>query len=414
VQITPGNENILAINGGKSVRKTLLPYGHQSICEEDIQSVIEVLRSEWITTGPKVAEFEEAIANYVGSNYAVSFSSGTAALHGAVFAAGLGPGDEAITTPLTFCATANCILYQGATPVFADIFHDTLNINPQHVERHITTATKAIIPMDYAGHPVDLDEILNLAEKNNLIVIEDACHALGAEYKGKRVGGISDMTVFSFHPVKHITTGEGGMVTTNDSKLAKRLKLFRNHGIDSDARQRATNGIWYYEMLELGYNYRLTDIGSALGLSQLKKLDQNCSRRREIALKYNVEFEDIAAIQRPTEKEYVNSAWHLYPIRLNLNMLKANRQDIFAALKAENIGINVHYIPVHLHPYYRNRFAYRTGDYPVTEGAYEGLISLPMFHGMTDQDICDVVTAISKVIGYYTNEKNFSKKFAKV
>ena len=402
MQVTPDKENAPAIAGGKPVRKTLLPYGHQSISEEDIQSVIEVLRSEWITTGPKVAEFEEAFANFAGSSYAVSFSSGTAALHGAAFAAGLRPGDEAITTPMTFCATANCILYQGATPVFADISSDTLNINPEEVKRHITPATKAIIPVDYAGHPADLDEILELAEKNNLLVIEDACHALGAKYKGKLVGGISDMTVFSFHPVKHITTGEGGMVTTNDPKLAKKLMRFRNHGIEGDARQRQSNGQWYYEMVDLGYNYRLPDIGSALGLSQLKRLDENLSRRIEIASKYRAAFEHMAEINLPFVKEYVNSAWHLYPIRINRNLLRAARPEIFAALRAENIGVNVHYIPVHLHPYYCKRFGYLPKDYPIAEAAYETLISLPMFHSMADQDIRDVITAVSRVMSYYS------------
>lgn len=293
MQVTSGKEDILAINGGKPVRKTLLPYGHQSIEEEDIKAVVEVLRSEWITTGPKVTEFEDAIAGYVGSDYAISFSSGTAALHGSAFAAGLRPGNEAITTPMTFCATANCILYQGATPVFADISSDTMNVDPREVERRITPATKAIIPVDYAGHPVDLEAILELAEKNKLVVIEDACHALGAEYKSKRVGGLCDMTIFSFHPVKHITTGEGGIVTTNDPKLARRLKLFRNHGIESDARQRQVNGQWYYEMISLGYNYRLTDISSALGLSQFQRLKENLSIRRKIANKYNAAFRDI-------------------------------------------------------------------------------------------------------------------------
>ncbi|MEM4724963.1 MAG: aminotransferase class I/II-fold pyridoxal phosphate-dependent enzyme, partial [Candidatus Hadarchaeum sp.] len=256
----------LAIHGGRPVRKTLLPYGRQSIDEDDIQAVIEVLRSDWITTGPKVAEFEEAFAEYVGAKYAVSFSSGTAALHGAAFAAALGPGDEAIVTPMTFCATANCVLYQGAKPVFADVCPDTLNIDPEEVACKITPHTKVLLPVDYAGHPADLDPILELADRHRLAVIEDACHALGAEYKGRRVGGISHMTVFSFHPVKHITTGEGGMVTTNDAELARRLRIFRNHGIDSNARQRQAEGQWYYEMVELGYNYRLTDIGCALGL----------------------------------------------------------------------------------------------------------------------------------------------------
>ena len=255
----------LAINGGRPVRETLLPYGHQSIDEDDILAVVETLHSDWITTGPKVAEFEEAFANRVGSRYAVSFSSGTAALHGAAFAAGLRPGYEAITTPMTFCATANCILYCGANPVFADISPDTMNINPEEIACHITPKTRAILPVDYAGHPAELDAIMELAERNGLVVVEDACHALGAKYNCKRVGSISHMTVFSFHPVKHITTGEGGMVTTDDRVYSRQLRLFRNHGIKGDARQRQAEGQWYYEMTELGYNYRLTDLASALG-----------------------------------------------------------------------------------------------------------------------------------------------------
>jgi len=395
-------ETKLAIKGGKPVREILLPYGHQSIDEEDIEAVVEVLRSDWITTGPKVGEFEESIANYVGSRFAVSFSSGTAALHAAAYASGLGPGDEAITSPMTFCATANCILYQGAKPVFADVSGDTLNIDTNEIARKITRKTKAIIPVDYAGHPADLDEIFELAEMNHLLVIEDACHALGAKYKGQRVGSISDMTVFSFHPVKHITTGEGGMVTTNDLRIAERIRQFRNHGIKGDARQRQSIGQWYYEMNDLGYNYRLTDIGCALGLSQLKKLGANLLRRQEIAAKYKAAFEGLPAIIRPVECSHVTSAWHLYPIRFNPGLVNGDRSEIFAALRAENIGVNVHYIPVHLHPYYRERFGYENGDYPVAEAAYETLISLPMFHGMRDQDIQDTIDAVIKVFGNYS------------
>jgi perosamine synthetase len=401
VSVVGRKEATLAIHDGEPVRKTLLPYGHQSIDEDDIRAVVEVLRSDWITTGPKVAEFEEAFAEYVGARYAVSFSSGTAALHGAAFAAGLRPGDEAITTPMTFCATANCVLYQGARPVFADVCPDTLNLDPDEVARRITSHTKAILPVDYAGHPADLDPLLELADRHGLVVIEDACHALGAEYKGRRVGSISHMTVFSFHPVKHITTGEGGMVTTNDAELARRLRMFRNHGIDSDARQRQAQGQWYYEMLTLGYNYRLTDIGCALGLSQLRKLHANLARRREVAARYNWSFQGMRAVIPPAVRPNVNPAWHFYPIRLALPKLRVGRAEIFRALRAENIGVNVHYIPVHLHPYYRERFDYQGGECPVAERAYEQLVSLPMFHGMTDQDVEDVIEAVRKVVGYY-------------
>jgi perosamine synthetase len=392
----------LAINGGTPVRSTFLPYGRQTVSEADIQAVVDVLRSDWLTTGPKVSEFEEAFAHRVSARFAVSFTSGTAALHAAAFTAGLGAGDEAITTPLTFAATANCVLYQGATPVFADITSDTLNLDPENVERCITPRTRAIIPVDYAGHPADLDEIRTIATRHKLVVIEDACHALGAEYRGRTVGSISEMTVFSFHPVKHITTGEGGMVTTDNAQFAESLRRFRNHGISTEARQRQTAGEWHYEMVLLGYNYRLTDFACALGLQQLKALDINLSRRRAIAERYGAAFRESEAIMPPAAKSYVEPAWHLYPIRLRLEKLSADRAKIFRALRAENIGVNVHYIPVHLHPYYRNRFAYKGGEFPLAEDAYSRLISLPMFHGMTDRDVEDVITAVKLVLNHYS------------
>jgi perosamine synthetase len=396
MKLTAASSELLAIDGGSPVRKNLLPYGRQSIEESDIEAVVETLRSDWLTTGPKVAEFEEAIAERVGAKYAISFSSGTAALHGAAFAAGLENGDEAITSPLTFVATANCVLYQGAKPVFADVSPDTLNIDPEEIASRITSRTKAIIAVDYAGHPADLDSILALAEHHGLLVIEDASHALGAEYRKHKVGSIAHMTVFSFHPVKHVATGEGGMVTTNDSVSAEKLRRFRNHGISSDARERHAQGQWHYEMVSLGFNYRLTDIACALGVQQLKRLDSNLARRREIAAKYDVAFRNIPVV-RPTARVDVNPAWHLYPIQLKLEQLSATRETIFRALRAENIGVNVHYIPIHLHPYYRNRFGYNGGEYPVVEKAYERLISLPMFHGMSDEDVEDVICAVQKV-----------------
>jgi len=390
-------QELLAVDGGTPVRKTLLPYGRQSIGEDDIQAVVDVLRSDWLTTGPKVAEFEESFAAWVGAKHAVSFSSGTAALHGAAFAAGLKPGDEAITTPMTFAATANCVLYQGATPVFADVSTDTLNLDPEQVAARITARTRAVLPVDYAGHPAEMDAILELAARHGLIVIEDASHALGAEYRQRRTGGIAHMTVFSFHPVKHLATGEGGMVTTDRADCAEALRRFRNHGISSEARQRQTAGQWHYEMVLLGFNYRLTDMACALGLSQLKKLKANLMRRREIAERYSTVFAGLAGVTLPAVRADVNPAWHLYPIRLNLEKLTADRAQVFRALRAENIGVNVHYIPVHRHPYYRDRFGYRGGEYPIAEDAYERLISLPMFHGMSDQDVEDVITAVKKI-----------------
>lgn len=391
----------LAIDGGKPVRKTLLPYGRQAIGEDDIQAVVDVLRSDWLTTGPKVAEFEQAFAAWVRAKHAVSFSSGTAALHGAAFAAGLKPGDEAITSPMTFAATANCVLYQGATPIFADVSDDTLNLDPEQVAARINARTKAILPVDYAGHPADLNGIKELAARRGLIVIEDASHALGAEYKGRHAGNVADMTVFSFHPVKHLATGEGGMVTTDRADFAETLRRFRNHGISSDARQRHSQGQWHYEMVLLGFNYRLTDIACALGVSQLKKLEENLARRREIAALYAAAFHDLELIRVPVVRTDVNPAWHLYPIRLKLERLTADRGKIFRALRAENIGVNVHYIPVHLHPYYRDHLGYRAGEYPIAEDAYERLISLPMFHAMSGQDVEDVIAAVVKVLNRY-------------
>ena len=402
---SPTKLETLAIHGGVPVRERFLPYGRQSLDDADIQAVVEVLKSDWLTTGPKIAEFEERFAAWVGARHAVSYSSGTAALHGAAFAAGLGPGDEAITTPMTFCATANCILYQGATPVFADVSPDTLNLDPKEVSKRVSARTKAIIAVDYAGHPAALDELGQLAKAQapqgqSPLLIEDACHALGAEYRGKRVGGIADMTVFSFHPVKHLTTGEGGMVSTNDARLAETLRRFRNHGISSEARQRQEAGQWFYEMVLLGFNYRLTDIACALGLSQLGKLDANLARRREIAAQYTSAFRNLSAILVPAVRDDVHPAWHLYPIRLNLGTLSAGRGQIFRALRAENIGVNVHYIPVHQHPYYRGRSKSKE-SYPVAEDAYERLISLPMFHSMTAQDVQDVIHAVTKIVDHY-------------
>lgn len=391
----------LAINGGSSVRASLLPYGRQSVDEDDIQAVVDVLRSDWLTTGPKVGEFEEAFAARVGSADAVSFSSGTAALHGAAFTAGLKPGDEAITTPMTFAATANCVLYRGATPVFADVTPDTLNLDPEQIRKKITPKTRAILPVDYAGHPADLNAVCEIAREHGLLVIEDACHALGAEYRGRRVGSIADMTVFSFHPVKHITTGEGGMVTTNNAQFAETLRRFRNHGISSEARQRQSLGQWHYEMVLLGYNYRLPDIACALGVQQLKRLDSNLARRREIATRYTDALREVPGVITPTIRPGSLPAWHLFPIRLDLSRLSVGRAEIFRALRAENIGVNVHYIPVHLHPYYRQQFGYQGGEFPVAEDAYARLISLPMFHAMCDQDVEDVIAAVRKVLVSY-------------
>jgi len=320
------NRGVLAIDGGVPVRRTLLPYGRQSIDEDDIQAVVETLRSDWLTTGPKVAEFEEAFAEWVGAKYAVCFSSGTAALHGAAFVAGLREGDEALTSPLTFVATANCVLYQRATPVFVDVCSDTLNLDPEQLECKISDKTRVILAVDYAGHPADFEAIVRITGSRGLVVIEDACHALGAAYHGCRVGSVAHLTVFSFHPVKHLSTGEGGMVTSDDAGWARMLRQFRNHGISSEARERRG---WQYEMVMLGLNYRLTDIACALGISQLKKMEANLARRREIAAQYAAALQGMPELVLPCVRPDVDPAWHLYPIRLNLGRLSATRSKFF-------------------------------------------------------------------------------------
>jgi perosamine synthetase len=328
----------------------------------------------------------------------VAMSNGTAALHAACSVTGISAGDEAITTPITFAATANAVVYCGGRPVFADIRADTLNIDVKEVEKRLSPRTKAILPVDFAGHPADLAEINELARHRGLIVIEDACHALGAEYRGTKIGGLSDMTVLSFHPVKHITTGEGGMVLTNSSDYCQKLKTFRHHGINKNL---AGQGPWYYEIPEPGYNFRLTDIQCALGISQMKKLDRFVERRREIAAAYNRAFADLKQIILPTEQTGVKAAYHIYVIQLKTELLKAGRREVFEALVAENIGVNVHYVPVHLHPYYQRAFGHRKGDYPRAEQYYERAITLPIFPRMDDRDAEDVVNAVRKVIGYY-------------
>ena len=390
----------LAIEGGKPVRKNLLPYGHQSIEDDDINAVIEVLRSDWLTTGPRVNEFEESFAAYVGSKYAVAVSNGTAALHAASFAAGIGPGDEVIVPTMTFAASANCVRYQNGTVRFVDVRQDTLNLDPVLVGEAITPKTRAIIAVDYTGQPCDLDILVDLAKHHNLILIEDSAHALGASFKGRPVGSISDLTTFSFHPVKQMTTGEGGMITTNDSALASRLRLFRSHGINSDHRQREKLGSWFYEMVDLGYNYRITDFQCALGLSQLKKISGWIMRRREIADKYSKAFSSMQEMEIPFVLADRSPSWHLYVIRLKTEQLRVGRTEIFKALRAENIGVNVHYIPVPWHPYYQ-KLGYLRGQWPVSEAAYERLLSLPMWSGMTDLDAEDVIMALKKVLGHF-------------
>jgi perosamine synthetase len=383
------------------VRQSYLPYGRQWIDNDDIEAVVEVLQGDYLTTGPYISKFEQAVARYVGAKYAVAFSNGTAALHGACFAAGISEGDEVITTPMTFAASANCVLYQGGTPVFADINEKTYNIDPNKIEEKINDKTKAIIPVDFTGQPVELDRILEIAKKHNLIVIEDAAHALGATYKGRKIGSISDMTMFSFHPVKHITSGEGGIITTNNEEYYEKLLQFRSHGITREKdKLNEYHGPWYYEMQFLGYNYRMTDIQAALGTSQLKKIDKFVELRRKYVAMYNEAFKDMDEVITPFQHEDGKSSWHLYIIRLKLDKLTASRREIFEALQQQNIGVNVHYIPVYFQPYYQ-QLGYKKGICPNAEKLYEEMITLPLFPAMSEKDVNDVIKAVKRTIDYY-------------
>lgn len=354
-----------------------IPYGKQSIDENDIKAVVDVLKSDFITTGPKIEEFERKVADYVGAKYAVAIANGTAALHAACLAAGIGEGDEVITTPITFAASANCALYCGAAPVFADINKESYNISPADIRRKLTEKTKAIIAVHFTGQPCEMDEIHKIADENNLIIIEDAAHALGADYKGKKIGSLSDMTTFSFHPVKHITTGEGGMIVTNDEKLYERLKLFRTHGITREEKYLSRNdGPWYYEQIDLGYNYRITDIQCALGISQMDKLDDFVEKRRMLVERYNNAFEEVSEIVVPKQVEGCNNSYHLYVIQVE------NRLEVFNKLRTAGIGVNVHYVPVYKHPYYQKN-GYADVKCPNAEEYYEHCISLPLYPKLT-------------------------------
>lgn len=388
----------LAIEGGEPIRTKMLPYGRQWIDDDDIAAVVEVLRSDWLTTGPKVAEFEEAFAQCAGVREAVAVCNGTAALHAAMYALGIGPGDEVIVPAMTFAATANCVVYQGGMPVFVDVDPDTLLIDPDQVEAKITSRTRAIIAVDYAGQPCDYDRLRAIADRHGVKLVADACHALGGSYKGRPVGSLADLSTFSLHPVKPITSGEGGVITTDDAALAQRMRVFRNHGITSDHRQREQQGSWFYEMVELGYNYRLTDIQCALGLSQLRKLPGWVARRREIAQSYDQAFAGMAAVQPLAVRPDVVHAYHLYMVRIPSQKAGMSRDQVFAALRAQGIGVNVHYIPVHLHPFYRQRFGTAPGLCPIAEAAYWQLVTLPVFPTMNEDDVNAVFVSTSKVL----------------
>lgn len=359
----------------------MIPYGKQTIEQDDIQAVVDVLQSDFLTTGPKIAEFEQTVADYVGAKYAVAISNGTSALHAACFAAGIGPGDEVITTPLTFAASANCVLYCGGTPVFADVDPKTYNIDPEDIRRKITDRTKAIIAVHLAGQPCDMDAIHSIAREHGLIVIEDGAHALGSVYKGKKVGSMSDMTTFSFHPVKPITTGEGGMIVTDKENFYKKMVLFRSHGITRDDSMMTRNdGSWFYQQFDLGYNYRITDIQCALGCSQMKKLDRFLARRKEIVARYNEAFADCDNIITPYQLSDTESGWHLYIVQVK----NCDRRQVFEAMREKGIGVNVHYIPVYMHPYYQEH-GYENVHCANAEEIYSHIISLPLYPGLTSE-----------------------------
>ncbi len=391
-----------AIEGGKPVREDFLPYGTQWFDQEEINEVVDTLKSNWITTGPKMRLFEERFKDYVGCKYSVAVNSGTAALHISTSCIDINPGDEVITTPFTFVASANCVIYRGGTPIFADIKRDTYNIDPIEIKKKITPKTKAIIPVHFAGQPCDMDEISEIAEENNLFIIEDAAHAIDAIYNGRKIGTISDLTVFSFHPVKNITTAEGGMVTTNNYNFYEKLLMFRTHGISKDAEKRfGKSGGFYYDMQLLGFRYNLSELHASLGIHQLNKLESFQKRRREIVKIYNRELGDIEEIVLPFVKKKVKHSWHLYVIQLNLEKLKVDRDYIFKALREENIGVNVHYIPVHYHSYYQNKYGLTKGVLPNVEEIFPRIITIPLFPKMNDDDVYDVIRALEKVLNYY-------------
>jgi len=395
-------DNKLAIFGGKPVRDRFLPFHQPTIEQEEEKEVLETLRSGWLTTGPKTKQFEERFAQYVGAKHAIAVNSGTAALHLALNAIELQEGDEVITTPFTFAATAEVILYFKAKPVFVDITLDSLNVDVNQIERAVSPRTKALLPVHIAGYPCGMDAITDIAGKHNLAVIEDAAHAIPARYHGRMVGAIGDLTAFSFYATKPITTGEGGMITTDNDEYAEKCRVMRLHGISHDAWKRYTvQGSWYYEIIYPGYKYNLTDIAAAIGLHQLRKCDKMHDMRQEIARAFDEGFRDVPEVETPVVNNRCQHAWHLYVIRLKLEMLRCDRAQFVKALLAENIGVSVHFIPLHLHPYYRNRYGYQAEDFPNAKHAYDRIISLPIYPRMTDGDICDVINGVRKVVEWY-------------
>lgn len=392
----------LAIFGGNPVRREFLPYARHWIDREDIKAVREVLASNWITTGPKVEEFEDAFKKYTGSKFAIAVNSGTAALDLSLFSLDIGRGDEVITTPLTFCATADAICYQGARPVFVDIVEDTLNIDPKEILKKIGPRTRAIIPVDIAGQPSDMDEIMDIARRFGITVVEDAAHSLGAKIGNRKVGQVAHLTTFSFHAVKNMTTAEGGMVVTSEEALYNKIRRARYFGLDRTSQERhGSGGGWVYEKTCLGRKSNMSDICASLGISQLKKVNRFLARRRYYASLYKKRLKEIDEVITPEEKMGVTHSWHLYIIKLRLDKLRCTRDEMFRALRYENIGVNVHYKPLHLHRYYQKRFGYKRGDFPIAEKCFDSILTLPLFPAMRKNDVEDVIKAIKKVCNYY-------------
>ena len=391
-----------AIEGGNPVRDSKIYYGHQYIDEADIRAVEEVLRSDYLTCGPKIGELEKKLCEITGAKYAVVCSNGTAALHMACLAAGVGAGDEVITTPITFAASANCALYCGARPVFADIDPETYNISPASVAACITPKSKAMVAVDFTGQSVELEPLLQICRENGMVLIEDGAHVIGTKYKGKCTGSIADMTTFSFHPVKTVTGGEGGAVLTNNKEYYEKLLLYRAHGItrQEDLMEHKSDGPWYYEQLVLGYNYRITDMQAALIISQLDKLEMFSARRKEIVARYNEAFSKLKGISVQKEIPESDTTRHLYILRIKPEELTIDRKRFFEALDAENVCCNVHYIPTYYFPYYE-KMGYKRGICPNAEKLYEEIISLPLYYAMTDEDVESVIEAVRKIAGYY-------------
>ena len=390
----------LALFGGKPVRDTKIYYGRQTIEDDDIKVVAEALTADLITCGPKISEFERELCEYTGAKHAVVVTSGTAALHCACMAAGIKDGDEVITTPITFAASANCARYCGADVVFADVRYDTMNIDPKSIEEKITDKTRAVVAVDFTGQAVEIDAIREICDRHGLTFIEDAAHSIGTKYNGHEIGSLADMTTFSFHPVKTITGGEGGAILTNSDELYEKLKLVRTHSITHEGVDKAANGFWYYEQLGLGYNYRLTDFQAALLINQLGKIDRFIKRRKEIAEAYDRAFADMPEIIPHTIIPESDTSYHLYVLRLNTEKLSCDRQQFFDALSAENIQPQVHYIPVYWLKYYQD-LGYKKGLCPVAEKVYSEILSIPIYPLMTDEDVCDVIKAVRKVVDYY-------------